>query len=434
MKKISFNQGTLTIDENRVFFELPEAQVFIHSLQELEPLLQTQEGTIPCQIHWSDDHHALCFFYQLSPTDLPYGQAVQLTRQVRLTIAGELTRLAYYFETQERITTVFHPLNFFVHQSGRVKVMYRGLKGLLPAEGYEEEPVVEQVKRLIAVMFSQAKYQEIAVSGQKIALQKALSAEKAWLKKIFAATDLNQLLDYIRDERQRSVAVEEEPSIPLLKRPTDTVPQLASSTPVTSKDVLRKVQTMLRPVLQSRILFVALLVILFLISFFSLIHLRQGVSDEQQTILMKGLRQVAWEQYSSAAEQFAKLDFDQLSKEDQKAVIFTYLRAGKYSKIIALDPQYAEVVVQYLIKKGDYEQLVKINSNTPEVLFEKAAQKKDLDQMQQLKGKIKMDLRRKKLLVDAYLAQMDFEGARQYVEKDGTIELKQYFYEHIPFS
>jgi uncharacterized membrane protein YukC len=436
MKKISFNQGTLTIDQNRIFFELPKSKVFIHSLQELNPLLQNQEGTIPCQISWSDDHHALYFLYQLSPSDLPYGQAVQWGRQIRLTIAAELTRLAYYIETQEMVTTVFHPLNFFVNQAGRVKVMYRGLKGLLPAEGYDGEPVVEQIKRLIAILFSGAKFQEIVVGGQKVAFKKAPVAERAWIRKIFAATDLNQLLNDIRDERQRLVVEEEEVSVPLLKRQTDiTSPQLTISThPATTKDMATKVQSLVRSFLQSRFGFIALLVVLFLVSFFSLIQLRQGTSDEEQAILMQGLRQVAWEQYSSAAEQFAKLDFEQLSKEDQMAVIFTYLRAGKYTKVISLDPKYAEVVVQYLIKKGEYEQLVRINSNAPEVLFEKAAQKKDLDQMQQLKGKVRMDLRRKKLLVDAYLAQMDFEGARQFVEKDGTIELKQYLYEHIPYS
>lgn len=435
MKKISFNHGTLTIDQNKIFFELPRSKVLVHSLQELDPLLQNQEGTVPCQIRWSDDRHALCFLYQLSSSDLPYGQAGQLGRHIRLAIADELTRLAYYFETQERVTTVFHPLNFFVNQTGRVKVMYRGLKGLLPAEGYEKEPIIEQVKRLLAMMFSKAKFEEMAVSGKKIVFKKASPAERAWLKKIFAATDLNQLLNFIGNERQR-IVVDNESSIPLLKGPVDSTPQLTTSPthPVVTKNISTKGQSSLLTWFQNRGAFVVLMAILFCVAFFSLMQLRQGNLDEEQAILLKGLRLVAWEQYSSAAEQFAKLDFAQLSKEDQKAVIFTYLRAGKYTKVISLNPNYAEVVVQYLIKKGDFDQLARINSNAPEVLFEKAAKKNDLNQMQQLIGKVQMNLRRKKLLVDAYLAQMDFEGARQFVEKDGTIELKQYLDEQMPFS
>lgn len=434
MKKISFNQGTLTIDQNMISFELPRSKVLIHSLQELESPMQLQEGMIPCQISWSDDHHALCFLYQLTPSDLPYGQAVQLERGVRLSIASELTRLACYFETQEMMTTVFHPLNFFVNQAGQVKVMYRGLKGLLPAEGYEDEPIVEQVKRLIAIMFSTAKFQEIVLSGQKIALKKAPAAERAWLKRLFAATDLNQLLNSISDERQRLIIEEDEPAISVHRRPIRTLPSLeASSHTAARSDISTKAQTFLQTLIKSRGSFLVLLVILFVFAVFSLIQLRQGTSDEEQVILMQGLRQVAWGQYSAAAQQFAKLDFDQLSKEDQKAVIFTYLRAGQYAKIIALDRKYAEVVVQYLVKKGAFDQLAQLQINVPEVLFEKAAKKNDLTQMIELREKIHMDLRRKKLLVDAYLAHMDYEGARQFVEQDGTLELQQYLQQQIPY-
>ena len=117
--------------------------------------------------------------------------------------------------------------------------------------------------------------------------------------------------------------------------------------------------------------------------------------------VVKGLQQAAIQQYGEAVKYFDKVNYTELDKESQKAVLFTYLLNGKANKALQYEPKFAESVVAYFIGIDNMNKINEIDVKNDVIDFEKAALNKKYEEVIKLKGKVNMDGRREKLIVEA---------------------------------
>lgn len=514
MKKISFNQGTLSIDQNKITFEVPIQKIMINSAQELEPLFQQQNTSFPCEVQLSSDMLSLVFSYQVSTEFVPFLQARLFDRHIRLSMIDQLTRLGYYFDTQERLATVFQPVNFFTDGQGRIKLLYQGLKGLMPADGYDQEPLFDQIRRLSLMLFSEARYDELRINGLKASYPKAFSGERPWIKKILQAIDLNDLLTLISNERggmsiPSQTQTLEQPTAPintqssrnyeeyerveepqeqdtdiflhLLQRPASQRTQPPNEqTPIEKMEIIKppiqhlptkqpeKKETVAEPASKvthqiktpnsipqkegefshkiaqsvSRLrgnpmVFTFTLVsigsILFVVLIYMMMQSRLQAENEINE-MSKGLHLAAIQQYTAATKHFESLDFTKLSKDEQQTVIFSYLRAEEFDKILEINPQYIDVITTYLERIDQFDKVQKITYESPEVLFEKAAALQDMVGMEKEQDKITMDIRRKKKMMDGFFVRKLYDRARLYAENSNDERLIKYYKDKLPNS
>lgn len=143
-------------------------------------------------------------------------------------------------------------------------------------------------------------------------------------------------------------------------------------------------------------------------------------TNQPDTHLVKGLQQASIQQYPKAIQEFEKLDYKQLDKESQKAVLFSYLLSGKANKAIQYEAKFAESVVAYYIGIDNMKKINEINIKNDVIDFEKAVLNKKYKDVIRLKAKVNMDGRREKLVAEAYVNQKKFDECFTFAKTQGN--------------
>lgn len=136
--------------------------------------------------------------------------------------------------------------------------------------------------------------------------------------------------------------------------------------------------------------------------------------------LLKGLQQAAIQQYSDASREFDKVNYSELDKDSQKAVLFTYLLNGKANKALEYEPKFAESVVAYYVGIDNLKKINEIDVKNDIIDFEKASLNKKYDKVISLKDKVSMDGRREKLVAEAYVNLKKFDECFTFAKQQGN--------------
>ncbi|MED0988052.1 hypothetical protein [Bacillus paramycoides] len=148
-----------------------------------------------------------------------------------------------------------------------------------------------------------------------------------------------------------------------------------------------------------------------------------SVNAGSEQYVVKGLQQAAIQQYGEAEKYFDKVNYTELDKDSQKAVLFTYLLNGKANKTLQYEPKFAESVVAYFIGIDNMNKINEIDVKNDVIDFEKAALNKKYEEVIKLKGKVNMDGRREKLIVEAFVNLKKYEDCYSFAKTQGNKNL-----------
>lgn len=390
------------------------------------------------------------------------------TDEQKYTFIKQLCEIANELKNLEKLVTVLDDRNILVHlQKQELKFLYRGVHGLMPAGLYNEEDMETQVKRLALFILTSAKYDELRVNGLNTALNNSSKERYKLVSKIYHAGSLNDII-FLMEEFHEARENEEEQVDPskksifsklpdikndigrkinklnkLNKQKTKTVKTEDRAQSKRKKEVVhaatfvdddKKVVSVGKSkfqILAGSMISVALIIMV--ISF--VINNKAGRAEptntgvtsyqEDEGFLIKGLQYAAIQDYEHATQNFqqVKENFKDFSKENQKAILFSYLMIGKYQEAIKLEPNFAYSVINYLVSKENVDAVKNIDSQEPVILFEKASINKEYKKVVKFKDDIKMDGRRESMVVDAYMGLKQFEEGYEYAKSKGNKEL-----------
>lgn len=143
-------------------------------------------------------------------------------------------------------------------------------------------------------------------------------------------------------------------------------------------------------------------------------------TTQPNTHLVKGLQQASIQQYPKAIQEFEQLDYKELDKESQKAVLFSYLLSGKANKALQYEPKFAESVVSYYVAIDNLKKVNEIQVKNDVIDFEKAVLAKKDEEVVRLKDKVSVDGRREQSIVDAYLRLKKYEDCFTFAKAQGN--------------
>ncbi|MDC2867340.1 hypothetical protein [Bacillus sp. BP-3] len=146
-------------------------------------------------------------------------------------------------------------------------------------------------------------------------------------------------------------------------------------------------------------------------------------TNQPNTHLVNGLQQASIQQYSKAIQEFEKLDYKELDKENQKAVLFSYLLSGNANKAIQYEPKFAESVVSYYVAIDNLKKINEIQVKNDVIDFEKAVLAKKDEAVIRLKDKVSIDGRREKIIVDVYLRLKKYQECFTFAKTQGNKSL-----------
>ena len=419
MKKISFNHGTLGFDQNRAHFELPRSQVYLDSVEEIKRIHELKQIGFPCELNLNEKQLEMSF--QIEQGFVPFLLLRQKDIHHKLNAAEYLVKLGYFFSNQQEFITIFDPLNFFVNDSGVIKILYRGIKGLMPAEGYENESVLDQIKRMLLILFTSARFDELRIHGLSFAKTKTKAGEKRMVLQILKAENFRDLLGALQQERQRREKQKHQD-----QNDANNLPEKKGFWHIwlhrfSSLDIKKQ-------------LLIGLGV--WVLSLGVVFWLGRNTAPEPAPTLevpnefLEGLRQASLQEYDEASKAFQKVNFQKLSKTDQRIVLLSYLFSGQAQTALRLDPTFGEEVASYYGIVNKPKELLNIKSNHPAIQFEQAYAKKDYKKVIQLQSKVALDKRRRKAVVTAYLEQGQRQQAENFAKKLKDPELTKMIQEY----
>ncbi|MBA4492977.1 type VII secretion protein EssB/YukC [Paenactinomyces guangxiensis] len=436
MKRKSFNHGTLVINQNKIRFKIPAKCMVVRTIQELEPIFYTEGTSFQSTAWFSEDEQFLILKYKVEPdfVSLESINRKKTDRVTKLNITENLAKLGEFFEQRNQLNTVFQPLNFYVNPDGLVKVLYCGVKNLLPAVGYEEEPIFEQVKRLIVFLFSDASFDRLRENGWDYAVQKVRNGDFWIVKQVLKAETYQDLYRMVRSEIEELIKLEDQK----VKRSKGQ--GLLFRFTKEKKPLIKKSRLSKRELLITA-LFCSAIFLSFTAGYLyqqsgkppvksPAVSAKAPVPPKEKTskppALTRGYHYISLKEYKKAVHEFEQLDFHQLDRDDQKKVLFAYLYAGQGQKALELDPDFAEVVVDDYIAKKNIRGIKELKSDLPVVRFEQAVLRQDPETILQLQDKVKLDPRRSKIIVDAYIQTKQYKAANTFAQTSGDADLLHY--------
>ncbi|KMY52556.1 hypothetical protein AC623_20690 [Bacillus sp. FJAT-27231] len=150
----------------------------------------------------------------------------------------------------------------------------------------------------------------------------------------------------------------------------------------------------------------------------------ETASNTNETLL-QALRYASIQQYDSATEEFEKLKYDDLEKQDRKAMLFSYLLSGQAQKAIDLEPSFTESVISYYVAMDNLEKLSELEIDEPALQFEKAYQQKQYVTVTDLSDEVSLDGRREEMVVNSFIEMGQLEQALKFAESIGNTTLKE---------
>lgn len=397
MKKISFNHGTIGFQKNQAYFELPRSEIYLNSVDEIQEIHRVEKFAFPCSLKLKEDH--LLMTFQIEQGFVPFLQLRKESTSLQLDASEYVIGLGYFFTRQKKLVTLFEPNNLFINEKGKLKILYRGVRGLMPAEGFDAEPILDQVKRLLLLLFTSARFDELRIHGLEFAKTKTKAGQKRIVQRILQAEEFRDLLTAIKAER--------------VDRETEEEDKEPSKVKVSHRPSFLKNQKVL--LVGVGVAWIFTFIIAYVLGASQTTSVEDGPEIDPK--FLKGLKYASLQQFEEAAKEFDTLEFQKFGKTDQHIMLLTYLYSGQPQKVLTLDPSFAEAIAHYYSQVDKPEELAKIKSKHPAILFEQAYSKKNYQQLIQLQNKVTLDQRRRKIVLQAYLQMGNVDQAKQFANQ-----------------
>jgi hypothetical protein len=469
MKKISFNEGTLGFDKNKVTYEVPLEKTNIHSIEEIQFIKDIPFMFPITNLDLTQNKTILLMEIEVENGFLPLGVfKSRSTDEEKYDFIKQLCEIAIDLKNSEKLITVLDDKNILINpEKQEIKFLYRGVKGLMPASSYIEEDIDSQIKRIALFILTSAKYDEIRVHGLETALNKSSQERYKVVSKIYQCNTLNDILVILDGVKEKEETRQE--------RMAKNKKSFFSKIPEMKNDVEKKVNTFKKTIKErqvnsikreekpkkersvksshatfeeddnikksivdgSKLKVIAGVIIALVLIFFAINMFSNGKneptsailasSQKDEDLLIRGLQYAAIQDYENATKSFEKVktSFGELSEDNQMAILFSYLMTGKYQEAINAEPNFSYSVINYLVSKDNIDAVNDIDSDEPVILFEKAANNKDFNSVLKLKDEIKLDGRRESLVVDAFVGLNKLDEALEFARSKGNKDLME---------
>lgn len=345
--------GTLVFNGNDISYEIPANQCHVTN-EEIWKISELPGIGCEYSFSFSDMDNKLVL-------DFHVDQNVMLDRirydlnpesPLRLTIAKNLLKITEYFFINEKLCTIFDPKNFMLHpKQGTVKLLYRGVRGRMPAHGFEEEPILEQGKRLILLLFTLARYEELLLNGNHAASRQTLEEYRRLVKRLLAANSFLEIENVLEEEEKE---IEAQLKF-LAKKKANREPKSSLS------------------------------------KWMNFSNLSVPFSKYSPAEFVEGLKAAAVQDYETASEIFKLVDFSRLETENQEIMLKIYLFAGKPEEVEGLAPYF-------------FRQLNQKRPTSPILQFELASYLQDHVSILRLREQVPLDARRQQIVINAQIA------------------------------
>lgn len=422
MKRIQCEDGTFILDGNQVRYELPVSKVSIHSYDEYSEAVPEVDCAVPFTFESDRNEGVFRIFFEVDPGYMPL-EKYRLSSTVS-DIITQLLFLGQYFERQPQVYTFYQPINIVIGPTSDVKVLFQGVQGLFPVR--KPDSIIEAVKQLIFYLLTEnVSYGEIKRLGKEV-WTRIHPAYAHIGKKIARARTWSELVN-INFTSQMALVEKTYPkkqwSFTLSKQKQDLSPAL----PVPKGDSKKKNKVKFHPKWIAISFGVLALVTPYFLPEQKVNHADPVPKKQQQAdLLQNGIQLAAMGKYEEAVKLLDQLNFPNLSPEDKKIVLYTYVQTDQIQKALDLDSTYAESVVQYLVEKDQLKQVLSLKSNSISIQFEQAAYKKEYKTVLQLYGKIPIDVRRGKAVVRAYVNEGRLQEAMNFAKDTDQEKIIEY--------
>lgn len=462
LKKFSFNEGTLSFDNNIVTYEIPLNRTNINSIEEIQFIREIPFMFPITNLELTQNKMFFLMEIEVEKGFIPLGAFKSNSTDVEKYIVIErLCAIGKELKNLEKLVTVLDDINILVNSKQEVKLLYRGVQGLMPSSSYEED-IETQVKRAALFILTGAKFDEIRVNGLEAGLGKSSQERYKLVSKIAQAKTLDNILILLEDLNGENEPIVEKPTkkifskIPVIQKDAEekvkkaekrkkekNVKVAVKNEPPKQKKKIkeRERESQGEFVEDNKISFanqsklkliggslVGLFLIIIVISLFSKgepTNTTLAKSEKDEDILIEGLQYAAIQNYEDASVNFGKMktSFNEFNEDTQRAILFSYLMAGKYQEAIDEEPKFSYSVINYLISKEKLENVKNIDSKEPVIMFEKASINKDFNAVLEYKDDVKLDGRRESLVVDAYIGLNEFDKAMEFAKSKGNTDL-----------
>ena len=120
-------------------------------------------------------------------------------------------------------------------------------------------------------------------------------------------------------------------------------------------------------------------------------------------------------------ESLESVDYTELQAADQEVLNRLYIKQGEYEKALRNQPELIGTIAEQLSRDGDVEGLEKLQKTIDEpsevIEFELAAVEEEWTRIIELRNQVELTDRRVEMILSAFIAEKDFQGAKGFLEK-----------------
>ena len=135
MKKISFNEGTLSFDKNKVTYEVPLEKTNINFIEEVQFIRDLPFMVPIVRLEITQNNTFFIMELEVENGFLPLGVfKSNSTDEQKYQFIKQLCEISIELKSLDKLVTVLDDRNILVNiEKQEIKFLYRGMQGLMPA-------------------------------------------------------------------------------------------------------------------------------------------------------------------------------------------------------------------------------------------------------------------------------------------------------------
>ncbi|CAG7643592.1 type VII secretion protein EssB/YukC [Paenibacillus allorhizosphaerae] len=425
-RHIDFNGGTFIFTKDVIKFRLPRKVTLAESPEQLDALKElTGDYTFPLkQVEFEDaSRQDYVFYYGIEEGYRPFEKVRTNPLDSKLHIVESLICLGEYTEELYRtqgLTIILEPVNLYVDSLHRVKAAFTGIDTILPSSGFHDDDILEQVKRLILMLFSSVPFQSMKSRGIGTARDKPAPGAQEFLMTILRCKSFEDLRLAAAHQRDHMDLVEKEMAAMKKERIRTGLGEYRKWIWMGASFFV--------------VVMVGLMLFIYSAGFNSgksAAHAAAlaGAEPEPEPIVredvLKALRLGAGGKYREAILLFQKIDPKELKDDDKYAYATALWKrgAGLMALDVYPDKEIIDLVVQDFVDKKNTLAIKQIKLDAPVVKFEKAVIDGNAKTIIEQRKAFELDKRRSKIVAEAFMKENNLDEAGNYALKSGDDKL-----------
>ncbi|RAL24419.1 hypothetical protein [Thermoflavimicrobium daqui] len=385
------------------------------------------------EMETNHENQDLSVKYQVDQGYLPLSFIKDgLTLEQKLDISLGIIDISRFFEKNSQFVLALDPVNILFHKEEKqVRILYVGIRGIMPIAKEHEGLVNDQVKKFFESLFQYTDriFKSLPPHEQMANIQLRQSIENA--------KNLDELESLLRKEQEglpnrmeRLIKwqKEEEERKKQERKKAVRKKAIQKKHSLSKEDVIKIVNNYRKRKLRLNIMLGVIAIIVGVTSFFlsqKYLFPTNQMDQQMEDNLKKGKDLAALQKYEEAVQHFNKIKLTNLGKEDTQIILTSYLNAKQPQKIIELEPSLTNDIINFYIKIKDFDTIKKLKPQHPIIQFEQAIIKQDEKTVISLKDQVPLDDRRKMMIAFAMLAENDLKKALGFAKEQKQQALEE---------